>query len=83
MIHVGVSCLADGLVLEKCANSTDYCKPDANKCYAACESSKLSNGCIECLTTELDVDELCNHLNQLKETGKLKLNATISTDAGR
>lgn len=83
MIHVGVSCLAKELVLETCANSSGFCKPDANKCYADCESSKLSGGCIECLSTDLDVKSLCDHLMQLKQSNKLQLNATISKDAGR
>lgn len=83
MIHVGVSSLARGIVLETCANSCGYKKPDANKCLADKGTSSLSNGCVECLKTDLDVKSLCEHLNQLNQDGKLKINSIISKDAGR
>ena len=83
MIHVGVSCMAKGTVLESCANSSGYSKLDANNCFANCESSKLSKGCIECLNTQLDVKTLCEYLNQLNQDGKLKMNTIISNNAGR
>lgn len=83
MIHVGISYLAKGIVLETCANSMNYCKSDANKCLPVCNASKLSDGCKECLTTKINLRSLCSHLNQLNQDGKLKLNATISMDAGR
>ena len=83
MIHVGVSYMARGIVLESCAHSNGYRKPDANQCLCPRETCKISGGCVECLSTGIDVRSLCEHLNQLNQDGKLQLSAMISGNAGR
>ena len=82
VIHVGVSCLADKMTLEKQANNFGYNKPDVKKmfppencCVGDCDSERRSS----CL----DVDDLSNKVNEDCHRLNNGVEACVSEDAGK
>jgi len=80
VVHVGVSSLATNIVLETCANNTDYHRDDVNGCCPSdekCDSNLVDNT----LKTCLDIDTICKELNCENECENLVFSR--SDDAGR
>lgn len=87
MIHCGVSHLAEGLVLEKVGHGHDYDKKDVKgclpKCSNICSTTDNSNSPSSKLTTQINVDVVCDQVNRSFEGGKIKLPSATSSNAGR
>ena len=78
VVHCGVSYLAEGLVLEKIGHGFDYTKDDVKGCKPChpCSGSEV-------ICTKLDLDNVCQRLNQALEDGLTSIMSVTSKDAGR
>ena len=83
MIHCGVSCHAQGLVLEKYGHVSDYKKCDVNGCLppAAGDASSCANP--SRISTEVNIHQVHEQMNQAFEEERVKLPTSVSDDAGR
>ena len=79
MVHCGVSCLADSLVLEQRGHDCGYKKCDVNGCIPAEETAANAQP----KSTEVDIHLLGERMNQAFKEGRVKLKTVISEDAGR
>lgn len=79
VLHCGVSHAARGLVLESCAHSADYCSGDVR---GLTPSSEQSAHC-ERLETTIDLQAVCDKINDAHRCGAIKLQAQVSCNAGR
>jgi pyroglutamyl-peptidase len=70
--------LAEGLVLEKVGQGHDYTKDDVKGCKP-CNHGFSQNT----IYTKLDVDHVCQRLNQCLEDGLTSIPSATSRDAGR
>ncbi|XP_046386564.1 pyroglutamyl-peptidase 1 isoform X2 [Ischnura elegans] len=77
VVHVGVSSIAKEITLETKAYKSGYWKPDVDGKVP--ESGCCSCGKDECISSTLDVDNICSEVNSC-EGGSL---ACLSSDAGR
>lgn len=77
MINCGVSYLANDINIEPCASGHGYCKSDVRDCIPKNECSFLQCKNGECVATGIDVEQICNQINQLVREGKLKIGASI------
>ena len=78
-MHCGVSHLARGLVLEKCAHSKDYCKDDVR----GCTPNETNIDCCVRIDTGFDLGKVCAKVNEAHKMKQIKLEAQASTNAGR
>jgi len=79
VIHCGVSHLAEGVVLEKMAHGHGYLSFDVKGCKPGEECLIDSTP----LSTELNVDLICENLHRSLEEGMITLPAATSKNAGR
>lgn len=77
VVHVGVSGYADEITIETCAHNSGYNRLDVTGCTA--RSLCYKDGGTECLSTGLNVQRICEDVN---ESGCLAM-ATLSSNAGR
>ena len=69
--------MAEGIVLEKIGNGHDYHKEDVKGC-------KPGGNCpSQSICTKLNLDHVCQRLNQSLEEGLISIPAATSQDAGR
>lgn len=79
VIHCGVSCYADGIVLEQHGHGCEYKKCDVNGCIPA---AAVTPNPVR-MSTSVDISQVCKKMNQAYEAGMVKLPTSISEDAGR
>ena len=83
VVHCGVSRLATCLTLEKRAvqNVDRYCSPDVTSCKPTCTNK---NACADptYLYTELDLDQVCQQVNEHFKAGRSPIAACVSERAG-
>ncbi|KAB7501856.1 Pyroglutamyl-peptidase 1 [Armadillidium nasatum] len=78
VIHIGVSELAENIVLEKQSFNNDYCQPDINSCCV--QSKQCLIGFPETLQTQLDLE---GAIKDLENNEKFHLKCSVSTNPGR
>lgn len=79
VIHCGVSCMAEGLVLEQYGHGCQYKKCDVNGCIPADAGTPNPSR----MRTAVDIHQVQEKMNQAFEKGMVKLRTSVSDDAGR